>query len=408
MIWRIVPVIAGCVALLSGALGHAAETGSLKVTIPHEEQRKIPVIQVDRSNLRIEERLPSGEKKGTRKKPSSLASRLGEPQKDIHWTPAWDSSGAGSLRLRGVAEAPDRSVLVCLEETGTVGKGPFGGRLLVLDVEGRRILQVFEIGRKLSMIALDAETMSAVCFAEKQEVLSQPSGFAVIRLSDGAESAFVPAEKPESYVARGGWILSASADGTGTAFRPGGSEKKSFRTGKKPRLEFTGDGKLLIAASDDAVRFLETKNFREVRRVALPAGTRLFRMVQGSADGSLVYCSSASDFGKAKVYLVMTGGVKEVADDSTGEIVCNPKDHSFFHGRLLRNRLSRLDPGTFEEVSYCDPKNLRPATSGKTLALFCGPSPGEVIVLDSRGAVYSLRSIRKRWRKTMIVESGMR
>ena len=235
---------------------------------------------------------------------------------------------------------------------------------------GRRILQVFEIGRKLSMIALDAETMSAVCFAEKQEVLSQPSGFAVIRLSDGAESAFVPAEKPESYVARGGWILSASADGTGTAFRPGGSEKKSFRTGKKPRLEFTGDGKQLIAASDDAVRFLETKNFREVRRVALPAGTRLFRMVQGSADGSLVYCSSASDFGKAKVYLVMTGGVKKVADDSTGEIVCNPKDHSFFHGRLLRNRLSRLDPGTFEEVSYCDPKNLRPATSGKTLALF--------------------------------------
>ena len=137
MIWRIVPVIAGCVALLSGALGHAAETGSLKVTIPHEEQRKIPVIQVDRSNLRIEERLPSGEKKGTRKKPSSLASRLGEPQKDIHWTPAWDSSGAGSLRP---ARAwPKRRTGACSSvwrRRETVGKGPFGGRLLVLDVEG--------------------------------------------------------------------------------------------------------------------------------------------------------------------------------------------------------------------------------------------------------------------------------
>ena len=398
----------GCVFLSGGVLCCAGES-SLKVRIPLDEQpEKRAVIQVDRSNLRIEELLPSNAGKKTKTDPASLAARLGEPEKEIHWTPAWNPSGAGALRLRSVVSVPDRSVIVCLEETGTIGKGPYGGRLLLVDVSGRRILRVLEIGRKIVQVAVDPAEMSAVCFAEGQEELSQRSGFAVIDLKTGAEKLFIPAEKPVSFLVRGGRIYSASSDGTVEVFQMGGSEKKRFTAGPSPRLAFSGDGKVLIAASDDAIRFFDPDSLREIRSVKLPAGTRLYRLAQGAADGSLLFCSTGTGFGKSNVLLVMPNGVKEVSDDSSGEIACNWKDKALFCGRLLRNRLYRLDPNTFEELSYCDPKNLRPVTSGKTLALFSGPLPGEVIVLDSRGALYSLQSIRKRWRKTMIVEAGMR
>lgn len=393
---------------LAGVVFCCAGESSLKVKIPHENLRERPVIQVDRSNLRIEELLPLKQGKKGSSAPTAFAARFGEPEKDIHWTPAWNPTGAGSLRLRSVVSAPDRSVIICLEETGTIGKGPYGGRLLIIDTAGRRILRVFEIGRKITSIALDPAAMTAVCFAEAQEVLSQPSGYVVLDLNTGKETAFVPAEKPVSFLVRGGRIYAASANGAVEVFLPGGTEKKTFTAGPSPRLELSGDGKLMIAASDDAIRFFDPDSFREVRSVKLPAGTRLYRMVQGAPDASLLFYSTGTGFGKSKVFLAMEQGVKEVADDSSGEIACNPKDKALFCGRLLRNRLYRLDPNTFEDLSYCDPKNLRPVTSGKTLALFCGPSPGEVIVLDSRGALYSLHSIRKRWRKMMIVEAGMR
>lgn len=405
---RIVPGAAVSVCVWFGAVFcHGAES-SLKVRIPHEELQERPVIQVDRSNLRIEELLPSKDEKKRKPDSSSLAARLGEPEKDIHWVPAWNPSGAGSLRLRSVVSSPDRSVIACLEETGTIGKGPYGGRLLLVDAVGRRILKVFEIGRRITRIALDPAAMSAVCFAEKQDALSQPSGFAVIDLRSGLETGFVPAEKPVSFLARGGRIYTARANGEIEVFQPGVPGRKTFRTGVSPQLELSGDGKLLIAASDDAVRFYHSDSLREARSVKLPPGTQLFRMVQGAPDASLLFYSTGTGSGKSKVFLVMENGVKEVSDDSSGEIAFNPRDKALFCGRLLRNRLYRLDPNTFAELSYCDPKNLRPVTSGKTLALFCGPSPGEVIVLDSRGALYSLQSVRKRWRKNMIVESGMR
>ncbi len=405
---RIVSLSAAMACVLSAALFCFGAESSLKARIPLEEQRKQAVIQVDGSNLRIEEKLPLPTDKKKKTDPSSLAARLGEPEKDIHWTPAWNPKGSGSLRLRSVVSSPDKSVIVCLEETGTIGKGPYGGRLLIVDTVGRRILRVFEIGRKITRIALDPAAMSAVCFAEKQEELSQKSGFAVVDLRSGAEMVFVPAETPVSFLVRSGKIYSASANGVVTVFRPGAEEKKTFTAGPSPRLDLSGDGKLLIAASDDAVRFYNPDSLKEIRSVKLPAGTRLYRIVQGSRDASRLFYSTGTGYGKSKVFLVMEQGVKEVSDDSSGEIACNPKDNAFFCGRLLRNRLYRLDPNTFEELSYCDPKNLRPVTSGKTLELFCGPLPGEVIVLDSRGALYSLQSIRKRWRKSMIVESGMR
>lgn len=404
---RIVPRFA-VFCLLGGAVLCCGTESSLKVTVPHNEQRKTAVIQVDRGNLRIEELLPAAGGKKVKLDPASLAARLGGPEKDIHWTPAWNPAGSGSLRLLDAVSAPDRSVIVCLEETGALKEGPHGGRLLLLDVGGRRILRVFEVGRKITQVVLDPQNMTAVCFAEAQESLSQPSGFAVIDLKSGAEKAFLPAEKPFSYLAYGGRICSADAGGTGRILALDGAGEKTFSAGSSPRLALSGDGKLLLAASDDAIRFYDSGTCRPVRSVKLPAGTTLYRLVQGAPDASLLFYSTKADFGKSKVFLVMGNSVKEVTDDSSGEIAYNPKDKAFFSGRFLKNRLYRLDPESFAELAYCDPKNLRPVTSGKTLELFCGPEPGEVILLDSRGAFYSLKSIRKRWQKTMIVESGMR
>ena len=104
----------------------------------------------------------------------------------------------------------------------------------------------------------------------------------------------------------------------------------------------------------------------------------------------------------------MNGKQKEVAADSTGKMVWQERDGLFFLMRLIKGRISRMDLESLKPFSSCEPKSVRPGTLGTVLYLFSGSEPGELIVMDTLGAVYSLKSVGKRWRKAMMVEVGTR
>ena len=117
-----------------------------------------------------------------------------------------------------------------------------------------------------------------------------------------------------------------------------------------------------------------------------------------------MFLSTEPGFGKSKIYLIYNRELKLASDDSSGEIVYEPKGAMLFTGRFLKNRIYKLDPTSFAELAYCNPKNLKPITEGSNRFLFRGPGEGEFVVVDSRCNVFLVKNIRRRWNK-FIIES---
>jgi len=380
---------------------------SFKVRIPISEQGVKPEIQKETGRIRTEKRLPN--KKVPKLKAGTLAERIGDSGLEIVWIPSWEDSGSGKTRLKSVSISRDASILFCIEETGKFGTGPFGALLLLIDPVGKRILNYHELNRKATGIAADSTGTQAVCFTEAQPLLKQEAGFQVLNLKTGKEVAFHSESRPVfSYLLRNNKLFVSYADGTLESLDLKSRRKQRVRPGMAAKLELTGNGSSLIAASGDAVRFYDPDRLKLLDTVPLPGGSTVYRVIPGDSNGSTMFLSTNPGFGKSRLYLIYNRSVKLVTNDSSGEIAYNPNDMMLFSGRFIKNRVYKIDPVAFSDLSYCDPKNLRPVTGGSTRFLFRGPDEGEIIIVDTRSSVYSLKNIRRRWVKKVIVESGLK
>ena len=136
---------------------------------------------------------------------------------------------------------------------------------------------------------------------------------------------------------------------------------------------------------------------------------RIGELVCTKPDGSGFLFSSLPDMnGKSRLFLHVEEKQREIAADSAGRFVWQENGPNLFVMRVIKGRVFRLDPESLKDYSSCEPKSLRPATLGTVRWLFSGGEPCELLAMDSLGSVYTLRSVGKRWRKTLIVDAGRR
>lgn len=384
----------------------AAESGlSFKVRIPVSERRNIPSIRKESGRIRAEQRLPG--KKIQPIRPDSLAGRIGDSGSDITWIPSMENTGAGKARLISASVSHDASVLFCIEETGEPDKGPFGAYLIMISPEGRRILKYHELERRVTGIASDLSGSDAVCFAESQPELDQQGGFLHLDLKTGKTIRFLPhSRKVCSFLLRKGVLFASFANGTLERIDLKTGKRKTIPAAEDVKLALTGDSKYLAAASESFVRFYRPDDLKLLSEIPLSGGIKPHRLIPGDPGGSFLFLSTDPGLGKSRIYLICNGALKLVSDDSSGEIAYDPAGSALFSGRFFKNRTCRLDPTSFAELASCNPKNLRPATYGTTKFIFRGPGEGEIVIMDSRGAVYLIKNIRRRWIKHLIVRSG--
>lgn len=381
----------------------SAAEDALKIRIPNEEFGPVPNIEAEK-NIRSEDRLqplPKGKER-------TLSTAYPDQRKDYRWTPGWSLTGTGHLRIADAASAADGSLIAFLETIGRTD-GPQGGRIVLLDVPRKRICGYFEIGRKLTALRLGSSLDYAVAQAEEQESLKQPAGLVVLNLAEGRETGFLAGEKPFAFVLAGHTLFSAGADGVIRMRDLKSGAGRTLRSGPRPFLCVTPDGKTLIAVAEDAIYRFDAGSGEVLRKEPLPEALHLRSMVCLKPDGSaFAFASEPDSRGRCRVFFRVEGKQKEVASDSTGTMVWQERDSLFFLMRLIKGRICRIDPETLAQISACEPKTVRPGTLGTVRYLFPGFEPGELIAMDTLGAVYSLKSVGKRWRKAMIVEAGTR
>ena len=402
---RLISVLLCCAAGIFSL--SAVENGlAFKVRIPVSEQKDSPVIRKESDGIRTEKRLPG--KKLPPINPESLAGRIGDSGSDIIWIPAAENTGSGKMRLKSVSLSHDASVLFCVEEIGDPDKGPFGAYLIIISPEGRRILRYHEFSRKITGICADLSGVSAVAYAEAQPELKQEAGFLFFNLKTGKTIRFFPYSKPVgTYLLRNGILFAASAEGTLDRIDLKTGDMQSVACEKDAKiLALTGDSKHLASASASFIRFYRPGDLKKVSEIPLSGDTVPYRLIPGDPKGSFMFLSTEPGFGKSKIYLIYNRELKLASDDSSGEIVYEPKGAMLFTGRFLKNRIYKLDPTSFAELAYCNPKNLKPITEGSNRFLFRGPGEGEFVVVDSRCNVFLVKNIRRRWNKFIIVSSG--
>ncbi len=376
---------------------------SLRVRIPYEDRQGTPAIETE-ANIRSEDRiqpLPESKKQ-------TISAAYPDHQKDYKWVPGWILKGTGQLRVSDASAVSDGSLIAFLETTGKAD-GPQGGRIVLLDVPRKRICGYFEIGRKLSALRLGNTLTHAVAWAEEQKNLNQKAGFSVLNLKTGTETAFLPAEKPYSFAVAGTRLFAAGTAGKIQMYDLNGNGNKELLSGPHPFLGVTPDGKTVIAAADDAFYYFDAVSGETLRKEPLPSPLRICALTCMTPDGnSFIFASAPDSHGRHRVFFRVNGKQKEAADDSTGKFVWQERDSLFFLMRIIKGRIYRIDAETLKPFSYCEPKTVRPGTLGTVRFLFTGNEPGELIAMDTLGAVYSLKSVGKRWRKTMIVDAGTR
>lgn len=382
----------------------AAEKNMLKIRIPNEEQSlELPKIEAD-ENIRAEDRLqalPKG-KEGT------LSAAYPDHRKDYRWTPGWSLAGTGHLRIVDAAAVPDGSLIAFLESVGKKD-GPQGARVVLLDVPRKRICGYFEVGRKLKALRLGSSLEYAAALAEEQESLKQGAGISVLNLAEGRETVFMPGVKPFAFALAGTVLFAAEADGTIRMTDLKDGSGRTLRSGPRPYLCVTPDGKTLLVVAEDAICRFDAKTGEVVAKEVLTEVLRIRSLVCMKPDGSaFAFASEPDSRGRHRIFFRVNGKQKEVAADSTGKMVWQERDGLFFLMRLIKGRISRMDLESLKQFSSCEPKSVRPGTLGTVLYLFSGSEPGELIVMDTLGAVYSLKSVGKRWRKAMMVEVGTR
>ncbi len=374
---------------------------ALRIRIPYEDQKGLPTIRTE-NNIRSEDRIQPLAKGKQR----TLSTAYPDHRKDYKWVPGWILEGAGRLRVSDASASSDGSLIAFLETVGDPD-GPQGGRIVLLDVPRKRLCGYFEIGRKLSALRLGDTLNYAAAWAEEQKSRKQPAGFVILNLETGKETAFLPAGKPYSFAVSGVILFSADSAGNILMRDLEQEAERTLRSGPHPFLSITPDGKTLIAAADDAFYYFDAKSGEVLRKEPVSAPPRVCALACMKPDGSsFVFASEPDPQGRHRVFFRVGEKQKEVAADSTGKFVWQERDSLFFVMRIIKGRVFRIDPGTLKPFSYCEPKSVRPGTLGVVRFLFSGSEPGELIAMDSLGAVYSLKSVGKRWRKIMVIDVG--
>ncbi len=376
---------------------------SLKVRIPFDEQKKQEVIKPG-NNISTEDRLQPLAKL----KQPFLVSGYPDSKKDYRWTPGWIMEGTGRLRVCDASASLDGSLIAFLETTGEPS-GSQGGRIVLLDVPRKRLCGYFEIGRKLIALRLGNTLNYAVAWAEEQESLKQSSGFVVMNLKTGKETAFIPSEKPYSFVVAGNILFSADSDGNIKMRNLKNDDEETLLSGPRPFLCITPDAKTLIAAADDALYYFNAKDGVVQKKTPLSSSLQICALTFMTSDASsFIFASEPDAQGRHRVFFRIGDKQKEVVSDSTAKFVWQKENSLFFVMRIIKGRVYRIDSETLKQYSSCEPKSVRPRTMGIVKYLFSVPETAELIAMDSLGAVYVLKSVGKRWRKTMIVDAGTR
>ncbi len=386
-----------CLASLS-----AMEEG-LKIRIPQAEQT-VRVSIEEEANIRAEDRLQPLAKI----KENTLAAALPDTGKDYVWIPGWDLTGTGALRVADAAAVLDGSVAAFLETVGKCEEAQ-GGRIILLDVLRKRIAGYFTVGRKLSALRLGNTLEYAVAFAEAQPVLKQPAGFVVLDLKEGKERSFHRTDKPVSFAVAGASLFFADAKGAVRMLNLEDGKSKTLFRAPCPLLRVSPDGTAVIAAAEDAFYRIDAASGEVASKEPRKERFRIGELVCTKPDGSGFLFSALPDTnGKCRLFLHVEGKQREIAADSAGRFVWQENGPNLFVMRVIKGRVFRLDPESLKDYSSCEPKSLRPATLGTVRWLFSGGEPCELVAMDSLGSVYTLKSVGKRWRKTLIVNAGRR
>jgi len=126
--------------------------------------------------------------------PDSIAAQLGKANASKNtrtvWSPLEFSGDITPVRLPDVKLSPDKSMILFIETTGKA-QGPFGSRVVLMDVSDWSVARIIEVpDRFIGRAAWIPGTKHIAVLCAKQPEMKQSYGVALIDLVSGKETAF--------------------------------------------------------------------------------------------------------------------------------------------------------------------------------------------------------------------------
>ncbi len=329
--------------------------------------------------------------------------------KKIEWTPSPDPGrSTGGARLCDAVLAPDESAIAMLERVGA-GEGPFGSRVVFLNLFNGRIANVLTAAdRKFSRIAVLPGSTRVLALQEPQPVLSQ--GPRLVLLSTRYPDEITESEElPEPA---SDWAV----NGDRAFVKLGDSETlliyRTDRLTAAPQkckmrepgglLLLTADGRILVNVSERMIEYrkIEGSEIAPWKVLKLPDDFKAdFGTMVGDDGDSLVVGQSGG-----RAYFVHGGTIREITARSGRGAVWNDSQ------KVLVLNLDKNDsiglvylPSQLAVTQSSPAGKLRPATLGEVSWIFCASgSTLPVWVVDHRANVYRMNPTGRRWNKEIL------
>ncbi len=374
-----------------------------------------------------------------------LATAVADLDNKIIWQPKWHYVGVGTIRLPDAKISSDRTILTIIENSGKPD-APSSSRLILINCYNLEIIRVIELPEQLlTTICYIPGTNQLVAAIDRQSSLKQSFGFMIIDLTGkNIPQKIDTTEKIVSMACSTKHLFTATATG----------KVKMFDLASPT----TAPVKIALAKNITALAFSSSTNR------LLMTGDRQLTYLNLSTMAPDIYAATTlfNSFKPNKIIITDTKGSCLLLEENKKMVLVKNRQLRAFskepgvaadflqskqllvmairHKQLIQ--LYKLPQS--EEFKPCEPRRQKPKTTGDITMLAFLPDPAELtikttevkekpkakqtkakktkkvrkkvkkkqyktdtrlIVIDSHGNIYTLIHARRRWHKTLIIES---